>query len=316
MHALLNRRTITQSPPPLDTPLESALLESATQSVASLETAKNTPALPFSNRGFLIGDGVFTTLLAIDGAPQHWAAHCERLKRDAEVFRLSFNEVGLYDAVKMLLALNSLTTGLARVRITLTRENTSLGSTLSGAPIPCPSHASPLRLNGTEQPIELITATPYAPPQTPVRLTISSIPRGIPGLLTQTKHLGYQAAFLSVMEATDKGYDDALMLNHYGRVVSATTANLFVRVRDQWITPPINEGALPGIMRQHILNQHTIPDHIMKEKPITVADLQDTSAAFITNCLIGIRPIAYIDDVQLNMNHPDINRMRHQLIQP
>ena len=290
MHILFNRQPYAQNTSPSGTP-------------------QNAPTPSLNNRGLLIGDGVFTTILSIDGTPQHWAAHCDRLKRDATVFRLSFNEAGLYDAVTMLLSLNSLTAGLARVRITLTRENATFNASSSTTPSNAPSnriHASPLRLNGAEPPIELITAAPYIAPQTPIRLTIASIPRGIPSLLTQTKHVGYQGAFLSVMEATDKGYDDAIMLNHHGRVTSATTANLFVRVDNQWVTPPISEGALPGIMRQHILtnptllNHHGLSPHQVTEHPITMTDIKNANAAVITNCLIGIRPVACIDDIQFN----------------
>ena len=35
--------------------------------------------LPFNDRGLLLGDGLFETLLAVDGDPSDWDAHLARL---------------------------------------------------------------------------------------------------------------------------------------------------------------------------------------------------------------------------------------------
>ena len=42
-------------------------------------------AVSAADRGLLLGEGVFETVLAENGTPSHWAAHMERLWRACDV---------------------------------------------------------------------------------------------------------------------------------------------------------------------------------------------------------------------------------------
>jgi branched-chain amino acid aminotransferase len=239
--------------------------------------------MPYLNRGFLFGDGVFTTILATNANLEFWEEHMLRLTHDARVFRLNFNQEGLYQAVQDLLACNQLNQSHARVRITLTRSQ---------------STRSTLALQEDESPLEIITTAPYTPPKSSVKMTISSVSRGVPGRLTETKHLGYQASLLALYEANDNGFDDAILLNHLGRVSCATTASVFAQIDGSWITPTITEGALPGIYRNFLLKSKKA-----KEGTISVEQLLGAKACFLTNSLIKIRPIYSINEMMYDQTN-------------
>ncbi len=51
----------------------------------------------------------------------------------------------------------------------------------------------------------------------------------------------------------DEGVDELLFLNERGEVAEGAITNVFVSARDGLLTPPIDSGALPGILRQELI---------------------------------------------------------------
>lgn len=241
------------------------------------------PTLPLLNRGLFLGDGVFTTIRAEDGKLQFFQDHMERLEKDAAAFDLFFDSKGLYEVTYHLLEENQLLQGKARVRVTITRTYDHTG----------------VRLSGQEMPLEIITANGYEPKAVALHMTISDLHRGPVGVLTETKHLGYQTAHLALHGAIKNDFDDAILLSLEGKIACATTANIYFMIDGQWITPPVADGALPGIIRNRLLHTHQVV-----EQSLYPHDLSKVSAAFVTNSLIGIKPIARINDQVFNILLP------------
>ncbi|MEM9170512.1 MAG: aminotransferase class IV, partial [Pseudomonadota bacterium] len=71
------------------------------------------------DRGFLLGDGVFETLLVRDGAPAFWNEHAQRLLRGVAALRLPAPDLdAARAALPALLAANALETGDVAARLT------------------------------------------------------------------------------------------------------------------------------------------------------------------------------------------------------
>ena len=109
-------------------------------------------------------------------------------------------------------------------------------------------------------------------------------------------------------QALAEGADEALMLETTGAVASAAAANIFW-IRDEvLITPPANGAILPGIMRAKVLDaasQLRIP---ILEVSTTPDHLARCSGMFLTNSLIGIRPVAAWDGRTITP-HPLVSRL-------
>jgi branched-chain amino acid aminotransferase len=90
---------------------------------------------------------------------------------------------------------------------------------------------------------------------------------------------------LARIEATRLGFDDAILLNGAGRVAEATAANLFAVIDGALVTPPVGDGALPGVMRGTIIDKMPV-----EERSLTPEDLAGASEMFLTTSL-GIRPL-------------------------
>lgn len=222
------------------------------------------------DRGFTLGDGVFETLRAADGAIVRLDAHLARLRRGAALLGLPVPQVDYGTALRETLAANGLSDGA--LRLTLTRGPAPRGVLPPAAPAPT----------------LLITAGPL-PPATPVRLVIARITRRNEfSPLSGIKSLAYLDNILARQEAAARGADDALLLNTQGRVAETGTANLFVVAEGRVVTPSVADGALPGTLRAEILKQGAV------EAPVTPELLAGVREAFVTTSL-GIRSVNALD---------------------
>ena len=87
--------------------------------------------------------------------------------------------------------------------------------------------------------------------------------------------------------------DEAVMANQYGRLASAAAGNMFVRFDNRLITPPISEGALPGIIRAALLEQTQIDGLLIEEAPIEMARLEKADALYVSNSVNGVVTAAF-----------------------
>jgi branched-chain amino acid aminotransferase len=80
------------------------------------------------------------------------------------------------------------------------------------------------------------------------------------------------------------------MLNSQGRAACTTMGNIFAVVAGGIVTPPVAEGALPGIARQHLLARG-----LCTEAPLSAGDLARAEALFAANSLRLVRAAASLD---------------------
>ena len=78
--------------------------------------------------------------------------------------------------------------------------------------------------------------------------------------------------------------DDVILVNERGEVTETTRATVAVRLGDQWCTPPLHCGLLPGIQRARDL-----ADGRLAERVITVDDLLGAHSVATLSSLRGWR---------------------------
>ena len=83
-----------------------------------------------------------------------------------------------------------------------------------------------------------------------------------------------------------------MVLNDEKNIVEALQSNLFMKMGNTIITPPISDGCLNGIMRKQVIEIIQKIDGIeCKETSISPFDLQKADELFLTNVITGIQPI-------------------------
>lgn len=85
------------------------------------------------------------------------------------------------------------------------------------------------------------------------------------------------------LEQAPPGADDVLLWNTRGLVTETTSANVAVRWKRQWYTPPLEDGLLPGVMRRRLLETG-----FLREQHISVEALQTADEMLVFNSVRGL----------------------------
>lgn len=246
------------------------------------------------DRGYTLGDGLFETMRARDGALPWMNRHLTRMRAGAAVLGLPLPaDDELESAIRQTLAVNDLSEAV--VRLTVSRGVPTERGLL---PDPEPKvsvvvHARPF----AGYPAELY--------ERGMRAITSRIPRNECSPLANIKSLSYLENALTRREAAERGADEALLLNISGNLACASAANLFLVLGDSLVTPDLASGVLPGTIRELVLGELATQAGLsLDERPIRPGELATAHEAFLTSALLGIMPLTHVDGHQVGEGTP------------
>ncbi len=217
------------------------------------------------------GWGAFTTVGCDGGHPLLWTRHRSRLAASLR-FLGADDDVALPDepALCELLRVRGLDGG-ARLRVVGQRSATS-GWTVEASVSHCEG------------------AGPDAPP---ARLNLKRWQSAPP--LAGHKTLARLPWDLAREQARREGADDALLVDEAGHVLETAIANVWLRRGRELWTPPAPERCLPGVMRGWLLENARALGLQVLERDLTEADLLGADELWISNAVIGVRRVAFVD---------------------
>jgi 4-amino-4-deoxychorismate lyase len=231
----------------------------------------------------LYGRGVFTTVAIYNGKPFLWAEHWRRLSNHAE--RLSVESTGLNvrnvgEALGKLVAVNQVTNGRARV-ILLARSGRDVWKAKKDSP--------------RKTDLLILTGEPQQVPAAGMSLAVSPYRINTYSPLVGIRSLNYLEQVLSWEEAQTRDFDEAVVLNERGEVVSATMANIFWFKNGTLHTPALSTGAMAGITRAAVIElagKQFIP---VIEGVYELADLTDADEIFLTSASLAVAQVTTFD---------------------
>ena len=239
-------------------------------------------ALPLGDRGLLLADGLFETLLLDQGRLQLLEDHLERWRTSAEL-------LGMAPPPDQTLILPLVAEAMARsgIRTGALRLNWSRGCGGRGLDLPALAQAASahrfwLQLTATAPQFEAVTTWISRQER-----------RNAASRLSRCKSFAYTAQVQARREAQAAGAHDALLLSSHGELCCGSAANLLVRHQGRWTTPPLASGCLPGVMRGRALRLGRAD-----EAPLEPSDLETCEGAVLINSL-GCRPIHRCDGTAL-----------------
>ena len=256
--------------------------------------------VPVSDRGFLLGDGLFETIRIVHGRPFRLPQHLDRLARGAEFLKikLPFTPLDLETIARQLVERNHMPDAI--LRLTLTRGPGGRGYTpesqyaptvvmtlhpAPGAPGTVPAHCK----NVTSQ-AETVLGAPL---QWNLITSLFRITAADP--LAAFKTTSKILHVLARAEAVERGADEALILNTNGDVAEAASGNVFWTQDDIICTPPDDCGALPGITRAAVLEICHAAGLQTDQRAIKPEALRNSAGIFVTQSALGIVPVAILD---------------------
>jgi len=212
-----------------------------------------------------VGLALFETLRAeLPGAIAHLELHLQRLERSAAALGFPFDPALARQT--LLETAQKLGPGLYRLRLALESDG-ALGVT-HGAITDLPDVPK-----AHDMPLTLVAAHGHAH-------------HAIPPALRRHKTTLRAALDAELALAAERGAFDALLFNEQDLLTEGTRSNVFVQCDGQWLTPPVNDGLLPGVMRGLILAD---PRWQAREASISRAQLHQAEAIMVCNALRGVR---------------------------
>jgi branched-chain amino acid aminotransferase/4-amino-4-deoxychorismate lyase len=249
--------------------------------------------IPLDDRGLLLGDGLFETLLFTRGDLVLAVPHAERMARGAAALDLPAPGVdGFIESALAAVQAAGLAAGRAAVRVTLTAGSGGRGLDRPQSP--------ELRL--------FATAGSATRPAVSAALIVAQTRRNQASPASRMKTLAYLDNVLARREAAAAGADEAVMLNTLGEVACAAAANLFWVEGDNIFTPALATGRLDGIMAGEVTDAAARLGLAVHQVRAGVEALHSADALFLTNSLIGIRP-AYLAGSAPSAPHPVLERL-------
>ncbi len=253
------------------------------------------------SRALHYGDGVFRTLLRIEGRWLDFDRHYVKLVQDCRVLGLDPPHVGQLEA-----ELESLGGGRSQPlvgKIILARSGAGRGY----APTSRQCERILLRYPAPRYPASCWSEG--------VAAMVSPVTLAIQPLLAGVKHLNRLENMLAARD-WPPGVQEALMGNAAGQLICGSRSNLFWVHEGRLLTPRLSGCGVAGMMRAKVLDAARALGLQTETVEAPLARLTQASEAFLTNSLIGIWPLKRLDSHDFGPPGALTVRLQTTLAQP
>jgi para-aminobenzoate synthetase/4-amino-4-deoxychorismate lyase len=224
------------------------------------ETRTKTRYLRDMDPGFTL----FETMRVSRGCARHLKQHLQRLRTSATALGFACDE----EALQAALSAHLRTLDACRTyRLRMDLQHDGRVRVQSSPLIPLP--AGPALL--------LLSAKPVPPAQAALLNHKTSLRSTYDAAIQQA--IGHQAF-------------DSVFLNAAGEVTEGARSSLFVKMKGQWCTPPLESGVLAGVMRQRLLDRYP---HI-REAVLRLDDVLCAEQLAVCSALRGLQRAQWLKD--------------------
>ncbi len=249
--------------------------------------------VPYNNRAFRYGYGLFETMLLVDNEIYLRDYHFERLFSGLEQLGLVLPELMTKEwieaEIKRTVKKNKKHEGLSRVRFQVYAGRGGLfdgQNAWSEFVIECqPVDAHILQLN--EKGLSLC----YAEGLKKSNDSIANL-----------KSCNAMIYSMAARQASSKEFDNAIIVNIHDNPIETTISNLFCIKNNDIYTPALSEGCIAGVMRRYVIEQLQQKGYTVHETEVTKDFLESAESVFATNAIRRIKWIESIEDKKYNIS--------------
>jgi branched-chain amino acid aminotransferase len=211
-----------------------------------------------NDKGWMMGNGVFETIKTVENKPWALSRHMRRAVASAQQLGLRIPAEELVrNSVENLLETQQHANGLLRL---------SFGET------------------GNWSAVHLA----YEPVKHGAKLLSYDKAIVVQGQPIKSYPYTHRLEILEAMKFL--GADEAIVCNDKGKVCEGAVTNLLLRIDDKWVTPPISDGVLPGVMRALVIEYCGV-----FVRTIDRSEISRVQSAFLLSSLRIAQPVTAID---------------------
>lgn len=247
------------------------------------------PVLTATDLAATRGDGVFETVVVVDGVPQAVEAHLDRFERSARLLELPAPDRDLWRRAVAVVAAE-LDVPRGAVKYVLSR-----GDEATGAPTGWALGFAPLhRRSGPPAELDVVLLD---------RGYRSDAATTSPWLLQGAKTLSYAVNMAAHREARRRGATDVIFVSSDGYILEGPNSTVIARIDGEYVTPPVDFGVLPGTTQADAFEALRGSGGRVAVRALTPADLLAADALWLCSSTRGAAPVRTLDGVTLPVDH-------------
>lgn len=235
---------------------------------AAYKGAARIEVVSLANRGLAYGDGLFETMRVYQGEVSLWPRHLARLQQGAR--QLGFTLPAI-DYIQAQIASITKDVDAAVLKLLVTRGDGGRGYAVAN----------------DAEPVWILSLHPLPAAQGDLRLHRCEMTLAIQPMLAGIKHCNRLEQVLARSEVQRAGFDEGLLCDGEGRVVSATAANLLVLRNGRWNTPSVERCGVAGVLRGWLLEQG-----LVEVADLSLAEVKNADALALCNAVRGILSVS------------------------
>ncbi|MEU3646695.1 aminodeoxychorismate lyase [Lentzea sp. NPDC034063] len=248
----------------------------------------DSPQIRVEDLGLMRGDGVFETILVVDGKPRELTPHLDRLDRSAAMLDMAPPPRAEFERAVELVIGNWAGGKEFALKLVYTRGVEGGDGTPTGFALGMEIGAKVLK-------------------QRAEGLSAVTLDRGIdadladraPWLLLGAKSLSYAINMAALREAERRGAAEVIFTTSDGSVLEGPTSTLILVRGKTLVTPPSKLGILPGTTQYALFRAAERAGWTVLVEPIQTGELYDAEGVFLASSVRKITRVNVLDGKQL-----------------
>jgi branched-chain amino acid aminotransferase len=235
--------------------------------------------IPFNDQGFLYGDSLFETIRVNQGQPFRLDRHMERMLSGMGTIHMAAESIldEIPNILETFITKNQVTNALVRIMITR--------GVSKGAPWSTQAEQPAVYLSG-----RAINTTPKWPVKV---IFVEEKNYPILRFHPAIKSGNYLGNMLAKKDAQKAGAFEPVFVNRDGYITECAIRNIFFIKDDILLTPALELGVLPGVIRDTIMELALRRGLQVRESLILKETVDSMDEAFISSTGVGVLPIVW-----------------------
>lgn len=256
------------------------------------------PTIRVDDLGLMRGDGVFETILVVDGKPRELGPHLDRLARSARLLQLPAPDLAQWERCVQVVLDNWTAAGEVALKLVYTRGPEFGDGTPTGFALGMPIGEKVLRARVSG--VAAVTLDRGYEPEI--------VPRA-PWLLLGAKSLSYAVNMAALRHAEAAGADEVIFLAADGSVLEGPTSTVVIATGRTLRTTPPSSGILKGTTQGALFRAAERAGWVTKVEPLTMADVAEAEGLFLASSVRKITRVHTLDGAAL----PDSTELHDEL---
>jgi 4-amino-4-deoxychorismate lyase len=261
-------------------------------------TDPETPVIRVDDLGMTRGDGVFETILVVDGEPRELGPHLDRLAHSAAMLALPVPDRAAWEHCVRVVLDNWRGGGEMALKLVYSRGPEFGDGSPTGYAMGLPIGAKVLAAR-TSGVAAVLLDRGYDP----------EIVGRAPWLLLGAKALSYAVNMAALRHAESLGASEVIFVGADGSVLEGPTSTVVIASGRTLRTTPPSSGILKGTTQGALFRAAERAGWVTKVEPLTVRELRDADGVFLASSVRKVTRVHTLDGEAL----PDTTALHAEL---